>query len=122
MHADLRTIVRGGIVLVGPLLLLESALSQGTVIGPLFPNPVLGLPAGGVVVGEFNGDGWPDLAISDPVRSEVVIEAGRGDATFAPERRFRVGSGPGQVVLGDFDRDGPQDLAVVNEGTSVNVS
>ena len=111
MHIDVKAIVRNGIVFVAPLLLLEPALCRAAAIGLLFPNQVIGVQARGIVVGEFNGDGRPDLAISDWVNDEVVIEPGRGDATFAPERRYPVGAGPGQLVVGDFNGDGKQDLA-----------
>src|SRR5467141_2156723 len=119
MHLDVKGIVRHGLVLVAPLLLLEAALSGAASAGPLFPNPAIGIRAGGIVVGDFNGDGRPDLAISDLATDEVVIEPGRGDATFAPERRYAVGSGPGQLVVGDFNGDGKQDLAVVDEDLSI---
>src|SRR5712691_3967337 len=115
MPIDLSAIVRHGIVLVLLLALLEPAEAGAASRGPLFPNPVIGIRAGGIAVGDFDGDGRADLAISDAATDEVVIEPGRGDATFAPDRRYAVGSGPGQLVVGDFNGDGKQDLAVVDE-------
>src|SRR6266571_366863 len=118
MHVDVKAIVRNGTVFVVPLLLLEPALSRAAATGLLFPNPVIDVQARGIVVGEFNGDGRPDLAISDWVNDEVVIELGTGDAMFAPERRYPAGAGPGQLAVGDFNGDGKQDLAVVDDGAS----
>jgi len=112
-----RLILRRGIVLLAPFLpLLQPALSGTDLIGPLFSNPVIGVWPGGVAAGDFNEDGRPDLAITDWMNAEVVIEPGRGDATFGPELRFPAGSGPSGMVVGDFNRDGHQDLAVVNQG------
>src|SRR2546428_5835534 len=116
MQTDVKATVRHGIVLVLLLVLLEPTSPGAASTGSLFPNPVIAIRAGGIAVGDFNGDGRPDLAISDPATDEVVIEPGREDATFAPERRYAVGSGPGQLVVGDFNGDGKQDLAVVDEG------
>ena len=117
MRSDVKAIVRNGLVLIlFHVVLLEPGLAGAAVTGPLFPNPVIDVWATGIVVGEFNGDGHPDVAIGDRATGEVVIKPGRGNGTFAPERRYPIGYGIGQLVLGDFNGDGHQDLAVLDEG------
>ena len=64
-----------------------------------------------VAVGDFNGDGKPDLAVAnafDPGSVSVLL--GNGDGTFQAPVSFATGSDPAAVVLGDFNGDGKADL------------
>jgi YD repeat-containing protein len=67
-----------------------------------------------VAVGDFNGDGKPDLAVVTYYYPEVFIFLGNGDGTFTAGNEARVGNGPVSVAVGDFNQDGIPDLAVVN--------
>jgi FG-GAP-like repeat/Transmembrane protein 131-like N-terminal len=74
------------------------------------------------VVGDFNGDGIPDLAVNgyddDPNAREVVsMLFGKGDGSFESPRL--VGTGVynlQQMTAGDFNRDGRLDLALSTAG------
>jgi hypothetical protein len=116
---SVRRFPSGALALVVPLLLLEPVLSGTPTVGRLYPNPVIGVAPGGVSVGDFNGDGRPDLAITDWNNGEVLVELGHGDATFAPGRRFPVGTAPTQLLAKDFNADGRQDLVVLNKNQQV---
>jgi len=70
-----------------------------------------------VAVGDFNGDGALDLAVTNFNFASVSVLLGLGDGTFADARRFGVGSDPDSVAVGDFNGDGVLDLAVANYGT-----
>src|SRR5262245_98312 len=70
-------------------------------------------------VGDFNGDGRPDLATSNDHRSVSVLLS-NGDGTFQPARNtsttyFPYANGYGYdqhaLAVGDFDRNGKLDLA-----------
>jgi FG-GAP-like repeat/Bacterial Ig-like domain (group 3)/FG-GAP repeat len=74
-----------------------------------------------VAVGDFNGDGIADLAVTNQRDNTVSILLGDGHGGFTPATPVAVGSFPGPVAVGDFDGDGHADLAVVNI-TSNNVS
>jgi hypothetical protein len=81
-----------------------------------------------LAIGEFNGDGKPDLAIANngfpgpPPIDTVSILLGNGDGTFLLSRvSFEVGQFPNSVAVGDFNQDGKLDLAVTNFGSN-NVS
>lgn len=71
-----------------------------------------------VAVGDFNGDGHPDAAVtySDNVQAPTVaILLGNGDGTFQPVFTYPVGNGRrGGIVAADLNGDGKIDLAVTN--------
>ncbi len=72
------------------------------------------------VVGDFNGDGIPDIAIVDFFISgngDVGVFLGKGDGNFQPAISFPVGADSIAIVDGDFNHDGHLDLAVVQEKT-----
>jgi len=73
-----------------------------------------------VVVGDFNGDGIPDLAVVNEQDSTVTILLGRGNGFFVPASGSPVATGywPSSAVVGDFNGDGVPDLAVANESDS----
>jgi hypothetical protein len=67
-----------------------------------------------VAVGDFNGDGKPDLAVANSSSNNVGVLLGNGDGTFQAAVHYAVGSGPRSVAVGDFNGDGKPDLAVAN--------
>ncbi len=114
---DLTTLVNlGSVGLQGPgLSSFQPQVTYGT-----GANPV------GVAVGDFNGDGIPDLAIanlciSDPTcqsDSTVSILLGNGDGTFQPQQTYPTGATPVGIAVADFNGDGNADLAVANNNAN----
>jgi len=73
-------------------------------------------------VGDFNGDGAPDLAVGIGGSNNVSVLLGNGDGSFqTAARSFGAGNGPASLALADFNGDGELDLAVANHDSN-NVS
>jgi hypothetical protein len=70
-----------------------------------------------VVVGDFNGDGRPDLAVSDLQNNWVSILLGSANGGFVATGTFATGYSPSALVAADFNGDKKVDLAVVNAGS-----
>ncbi len=67
-----------------------------------------------VAVGDFNGDGVPDLVVANEGSNNVAVLLGNGDGTFRAAQFFPVGINPVWVVVGGFNGNRVQDLAVPN--------
>jgi hypothetical protein len=69
-----------------------------------------------LTVGDFNGDGRPDLATANAHDNTVTALLGNGTGGFtaAPGSPFPGGSYPESVAVGDFNRDGKLDLVTAN--------
>jgi hypothetical protein len=75
-----------------------------------------------LALGDFNGDGIPDLAVANESGGSVSVLLGNGDDTFQAPVSYTVGNAPVSVAAGDFNGDGLPDLAVANmNGVSVSV-
>ncbi|HZN08702.1 MAG TPA: FG-GAP-like repeat-containing protein [Pyrinomonadaceae bacterium] len=77
-----------------------------------------------IAVGDFNGDGDADLAITNqpnPIGSAVAILLGNGAGSFSAPTTFPVGAEPVSIAVGDYNHDGIADLAVASKDAN-NVS
>ncbi|WP_445240854.1 DUF4347 domain-containing protein [Microcoleus vaginatus] len=110
------------------LILTETTLK--TYSGLLGFAPQVTFPTGSnplsVSIGDFDGDGKPDLATAntDSNTASILLNTtapGATTPTFAPQVPFATGAGPFGVSIGDFNGDGQPDLATANY-TSNNVS
>lgn len=74
-----------------------------------------------VAVGDFNGDGKPDLVAANSRSNTLSVRLNTTamnamTASFGPEYTFSVGTNPYAVAVGDFNGDGKPDLAIANSG------
>lgn len=86
-------------------------------------SPKTGTAPTAIAVGDFNGDGIPDLAVTNGTSNTVTIWLGTGLAagTFTTAASPDTGEDPKGIVAADFTGNGTLDLATVN-GTSDNLT
>lgn len=70
----------------------------------------------GMVAGDFNDDGYLDLAVANRGDATITILLGSADGTFTVLTPTSTGSQPYAIAAGDFNQDGKLDLAVACQG------
>lgn len=122
---------------IGSLAVLTLAvlvtIPRASRAAPLFTPPFLSFDAGpeptSVAIGDLDGDGKPDLAVTNHSLpgvnfpgNTVSVFLGNGDGTFRVGTGFGTGTGSASVAIGDLNADGKPDLAVAClEGNLVSV-
>src|ERR1700681_4628954 len=108
--------VRFAALAIGALAVLPSVFAQD-LFKPAVNFSVGRVPCS-VAVGDFNGDGKPDLVASSYYNSVSVLlnttAPGATTPTFAAQQTFDAGKGPHYVAVADFNGDGKPDLVVAN--------
>lgn len=84
--------------------------ADGTFGPPI--NTSTPLPLGDVAIGDFNGDGKLDLAVTDFVNQSFDIFLGNGDGTFTILSTLLTTLPAVSITASDFNNDGKIDLAV----------
>ena len=74
-----------------------------------------------MLVGDFNGDGLPDLAVIDRDNYVVDVLLGNGDGTFTAEANPPISGIPETFATGDFNGDGKTDLAVQESAGTIAI-
>ena len=74
------------------------------------------------VVGDFNGDGRPDLAGQAYLVQAVTVRLNNGNGTFGAVVDYPLPAWPQDVAVGDFNGDGRLDLVVTYNDPQISVS
>jgi hypothetical protein len=101
-----------------------SLTSSASRCQPFVSNPLYseGSSPSAVAVGDFNGDGIPDLVTAGWFTHNLYVLLGRKDGTFAKGQSVSDAADfPRKLVVGDFNNDGKLDVAIADEGGSVDV-
>ncbi len=108
--------------LVASLIVAALVGALPAAAAPAFDHPVRYSAGGyhnyGVAVGDFNGDGRPDLVTVSALSSELSVLLNRGDGTYDPEVRFPSDNADRQlqaVGVADMNGDGKLDVVAVGE-------
>jgi len=111
--------------------IFKNISTSGTINAGTFDNrvdiPLNITGPGELTIGDIDGDGKPDLAVSCPGRNIVSVFRNTstygsvGVSSFSSGSEFPVGTSPKGVEIGDLNGDGKPELIVVNEGNN-NVS
>ena len=71
-----------------------------------------------VVAADLNGDGHPDLAVTDDANPLVSVLLNNGSGGFVPAVTYAGGGEGGSLATADFNGDGKPDLAVASKAGS----
>jgi FG-GAP-like repeat len=85
--------------------------------GVIYSEGVVSAHPYAVATGDFDGDGYPDLALANYTDNSVAVLRDRtvGNGGFDAPLTFTGGlNNPSSIAVGDFNRDGKPDLVVVN--------
>ena len=93
------------------LLPVATSFAQTVSFSPA-TNFAVGSRPHSVVIGDLNGDGKPDLAVSNDGDESVSILLNTGTGAFGSATRVHVNPCPESVAIGDLNGDGKLDLAV----------
>ncbi|MES2513375.1 MAG: FG-GAP-like repeat-containing protein [Bacteroidota bacterium] len=66
----------------------------------------------GLISGDFNNDGFPDIATTNYGSDSITVLLNSGNGISFNRYDYMVGNLPTQIINADFNADGSQDLAV----------
>jgi hypothetical protein len=115
---DLIAVDAGGTVFVAPN---EGNGIFGTAQGYQIPANLAPSVPCEVAVGDVNGDGKPDIVVTDPWLNSVSVLLNAGNGTFGAAQTYAVGADPAALALGDVSGDGKLDIVTANTNGTVSV-
>jgi hypothetical protein len=80
-------------------------------------NATAGLGPDGLAVGDFNGDGIPDLVVANLIGNNMSVLLGNGDGTFQAQQEFDTGMFPIGMAAGRLNGQGAgsDDIVAAND-------
>jgi hypothetical protein len=74
----------------------------------------------GMAIGDLNGDGKPDVAVTDFDSNQVSVLLGNGDGTFKSQSIFAVGNKPLSIALADFAGTGHLSMVLTTQPNAMD--
>ncbi len=96
---------------------LRNTSSIGTISFAAKQDFAAGNSPSGVAVGDFDGDGKPDLAVANYNSNSISVfrnTSSNGTISFATKQDFTTGSQPRSVTIGDLNGDGKPEMVSTN--------
>ena len=110
--ADVNEDGRLDVITVNSLNTISVLLGQGD--GTLLPESDYPVLANGqpccVVTGDLNGDGSPDLAVSNQQQKAITVLFNDGNGAFLTKTDYPTAEWPNEVAVADLNRDASLDL------------
>ena len=104
------------VIVGGYVLPLGIGLAQNLTYTPT-PSIPVGRSPQAITAGDFNRDGWWDIATVNGTSDDVSVLLGNGNGTFQSAVSFGVGKIPLALIAEDMDGDGLLDLVVALSGS-----
>jgi len=101
--------------IAGPVVAVDSTVDAAPFFATATAYPA-GTSPTAIAVGDFNGDGKPDVVLANWNDGSVSLLLGNGAGALGAPAAFAVGPNPWALATGDFNGDGKLDLAVANFG------
>ncbi|MBI4469726.1 MAG: VCBS repeat-containing protein [Acidobacteria bacterium] len=96
----------------------SSSGGAAALFGSSQADPSLVVPSS-LAVGDFDGDGKPDLVVANAGSDTVSVMSGDGEGGFGRITNFKMGNEPGSVVVGDFNQDDKLDIVTASTGSNI---
>ncbi len=103
-------------------LLFSVCAKVGSIAFAMSQTLTTGSSPASVAVGDFNGDGKPDLAVANTGSGTISIFIGNGDGAFQPKVDYPTIASPFYVMTADFNGDGKLRSGGADAGRDINSS
>jgi type II secretory pathway component GspD/PulD (secretin) len=90
---------------------------DGTFVAAVNSPLATGQAPTSVSIADFNGDGNPDIAVTDPQTSSVSVFLGLGSGLFAPAFELPVGTNPTVILAASLSGASLPDVAITDDPT-----
>ena len=121
-YPDLVTLNKSNATQLGPIAVFLNTTNGG--FGPSINilAGLQGLSPNAVAIGDYNQDGFADLAIAqDGISNGINIRPGNGSGNFTTESFIAAERGSTAILSADFSGDGHLDLAICNNVNELRV-